>query len=113
MWKENNTTAKLVGLISALLLVHALAVKADAQLGVEEDLEYCAMVRIYDESGGLFGWEPYKGREGCDKIKKQCAVMQEGAYLEWTGGVPFMEEVDLACQDYLWYLNGNANDTFN
>lgn len=113
MWKENNTAAKLAGLISALLLVHALAVKADAQLEVEEDLEYCAMVRIYDESRGVFGWEPYKGRAGCDKIKAQCSVMQEGAYMEWTKGVPRMEEVDAHCQEYLWHLNGNANDTFN
>lgn len=113
MWKQDNTTIKLAAFVGALVLVHALAAKADAQLEVVADLEYCAMVRIYDESKGVFGWEPYKGREGCDKIKDQCSVMQEGAFMEWTKGVVRMEEVDLACQNYLWYLNGNANDTFN
>lgn len=113
MWKRDNTAIKLAGFVGGLTLIHALAVKADAQLEVVADLEYCAMVRIYDESNGLFGWEPYKGRAGCDKIKDQCSVMQEGAYMEWTKGVPHMEMVDTQCQAYLWYLNGNANDNFN
>lgn len=107
MWKKDNTTVKVIAFLCGLVLVHALAAKADAALEGREDIEYCAMVRTYDDSNGVFGWEPYQGRDMCKQVFEQCAVMV-GA--EWAKGVPYLENLEWQCSWYHWYLAGGAND---
>ena len=100
--------------IACLLFFISLETYAIASLDEDSDVEYCAMVRIHDESNGLFGWEPDKrGRDGCTDIRDQCQLMNEYAYTEWTAGVLRMEDVDRQCQNYFWYYMGSQNDHFD
>ena len=101
-------------MVTSLLFSLSLETHAAGSLDNDSDVEYCAMVRIHDESNGLFGWEPNKrGRDGCTDIRDQCQLMNEYAYTEWTAGVLRMEDVDRQCQNYFWYYMGSQNDHFD
>jgi len=51
--------------ICALLALYGVAGKLEADDAQDQVEEYCAMVELFDRTGGQSGWPAYDGRGKC------------------------------------------------
>lgn len=69
MTDKNQTQLMIVALTVAVMLL-AFGGTADRQEQERQHVEYCEMVQIWHDSGGAYGWPPYRGEAvSCDNLE--------------------------------------------
>ena len=62
---------------AALLTLMLVSMDSDRELQEEDDLYYCEMRKIYEETNGEYGWPPYRENFNCQDMELELQQRRE------------------------------------